>query len=222
MRVFPQTCVFFRTRGLCEGVARLLSVVFAPGARIAQLVRYGRALASTSSEDEGRVRAFRHEGMIPHSTPPTCRWQSTKERSVMTTVTVATVVAAPVAQVFDMFTDIEHVAQRVANIQKIEMLTVGGLRLGSRWLETRAMLGHQDTVEMEVTAFEQTARTRLPTTRPARGSMRCSRSSLLTARPVFKSSSSSRAMGFHPERWPPCGGRWPAQCAMSSARTSKT
>ena len=73
----------------------------------------------------------------------------------MTTVTVATVVAAPVAQVFDIFTDIEHGAGRVANIQKIEMLTVGGLRLGSRWLETRAMLGPQDTVEMEVTAFEQ-------------------------------------------------------------------
>ena len=73
----------------------------------------------------------------------------------MTTVTVATVVAAPVAQVFDMFTDIEHGAGRVGNIQKIEMLTVGGLRLGSRWLETRAMLGPQDTVEMEVTAFEQ-------------------------------------------------------------------
>ena len=73
----------------------------------------------------------------------------------MTTVTVATVVAAPVEQVFDVFTDVEHGAERVANIQKIEMLTVGGLRLGSRWLETRAMLGQEDTVEMEVTAFEQ-------------------------------------------------------------------
>jgi uncharacterized membrane protein len=73
----------------------------------------------------------------------------------MTTVTVATVVAAPVEQVFDVFTDIEHGAERVTNIQKIEMLTVGGIRLGSRWLETRAVLGRQDTVEMEVTAFEQ-------------------------------------------------------------------
>jgi len=73
----------------------------------------------------------------------------------MTTVTVTTVVAAPVEQVFDMFTDVEHGAERVTNIQKIEMLTVGSLRLGSRWLETRAVLGHQDTAEMEVTAFEQ-------------------------------------------------------------------
>ena len=73
----------------------------------------------------------------------------------MTTVTVATLVAAPVEQVFDDFTDVEHVAGRVANIQKVEMLTVGGFRLHSRWLETRAVLGRQDTVEMEVTAFEQ-------------------------------------------------------------------
>jgi uncharacterized protein YndB with AHSA1/START domain len=72
----------------------------------------------------------------------------------MTTVTIATRVAAPVEQVFDVFTDVEHGAERVTNIQKIEMLTVGALRLGSRWLETRAVLGHQDTAEMEVTAFE--------------------------------------------------------------------
>jgi len=73
----------------------------------------------------------------------------------MTTVTVATAVAAPVEQVFDVFTDVEHDAERVTNIQRIEMLTFGGFRLGSRWLETRAVLGHRDTVEMEVTAFEQ-------------------------------------------------------------------
>ena len=73
----------------------------------------------------------------------------------MTTVTVATVVAAPVERVFDVFTDVEHGAERVSNIQKIEMLTVGGVKLGSRWPETREVLGHQDSAEMEVTAFEQ-------------------------------------------------------------------
>jgi uncharacterized protein YndB with AHSA1/START domain len=78
-----------------------------------------------------------------------------KEGNVMTTVTVATEIAAPIEHVFDVFTDVEHGAERVANIQKIEMLTVGGVRLGTRWLETRALLGHQDTVEMELTAFEQ-------------------------------------------------------------------
>jgi uncharacterized protein YndB with AHSA1/START domain len=73
----------------------------------------------------------------------------------MTTVTVATVVAAPVERVFGVFTDVEHGAERVSNIQKIEKLTVGGVKLGSRWLETREVLGHPDSAEMEVTAFER-------------------------------------------------------------------
>ena len=73
----------------------------------------------------------------------------------MTTVTVATVVAAPVERVFEAFTDVEHSAGRVSNIQKIEMLTVGGVKLGSRWLETRQVLGRSDSAEMEVTAFER-------------------------------------------------------------------
>ena len=73
----------------------------------------------------------------------------------MTTVTVATEVAASVERVFEVFTDVEHGAERVSNIKKIEMLTVGGVRLGSRWLETRDVLGHRDSAEMEVTAFER-------------------------------------------------------------------
>ena len=73
----------------------------------------------------------------------------------MTTVTVATVVAASVERVFEVFTDVEHSPERVSNIRTIEMLTVGGVKLGSRWLETREVLGHLDSAEMEVTAFER-------------------------------------------------------------------
>ena len=73
----------------------------------------------------------------------------------MTTVTVDTQVAAPVEQVFEVFTDLEHGAERVSNIQKIEVLTTGGFELGTRWLETREVLGQLDSAEMEVTAFER-------------------------------------------------------------------
>jgi uncharacterized protein YndB with AHSA1/START domain len=73
----------------------------------------------------------------------------------MTTVTVATVVAAPVERVFDVFTDIEHGAERVSNIARIEMLTVGAVKLGTRWRETRWIPGGLDSAEMEVTAFER-------------------------------------------------------------------
>jgi uncharacterized protein YndB with AHSA1/START domain len=73
----------------------------------------------------------------------------------MTTVSVVTQVAAPVGQVFEMFTDLEHSAERVSNIREIEVLTTAGrFELGTRWLETRNVLGQLDTAEMEVTAFE--------------------------------------------------------------------
>ena len=73
----------------------------------------------------------------------------------MTTVTVVTQVAAPVARVFEVFTDLEHAASRVSNIQEIEVLTTGGFRLGTRWLETRDVMTQMATAEMEVTAFER-------------------------------------------------------------------
>jgi uncharacterized protein YndB with AHSA1/START domain len=73
----------------------------------------------------------------------------------MTTVAVDTHVAAPVERVFEVFTDLEHVAERVSNIEEIEVLTTGGFKLGTRWLETREVLGHLDSAEMQVTAFER-------------------------------------------------------------------
>lgn len=73
----------------------------------------------------------------------------------MTTVTVATTVAAPLERVFEVFTDLESGAERVSNIQEIEVLTTGGFGLGTRWLETRDVLSQLDSAEMEVTAFER-------------------------------------------------------------------
>jgi uncharacterized protein YndB with AHSA1/START domain len=73
----------------------------------------------------------------------------------MTTVTVDTQVAAPVERVFQVFTDLEHGAERVSNIQEIAVLTIGGFELGTRWLEKREVLGQLDSAEMEVTAFER-------------------------------------------------------------------
>jgi uncharacterized protein YndB with AHSA1/START domain len=73
----------------------------------------------------------------------------------MTTVTVSTAIAGPVERVFDAFTDIEHGADRVSNIARIEMLTVGPAKLGTRWRETRRIPGGLDSAEMELTAFER-------------------------------------------------------------------
>lgn len=73
----------------------------------------------------------------------------------MTTVTVTDTLAAPVADVFKAFTDIEHNAGRVSGIKAVEILTTGDFRLGTRWRETREVMGRLDDAEMEVTEFEK-------------------------------------------------------------------
>ncbi len=72
----------------------------------------------------------------------------------MTTVTVTNKLEAPVGEVFAAFTDLEHSAKHVSGIKGVELLTHGNFRLGTRWRETREVLGRRDDAEMEVTAFE--------------------------------------------------------------------
>ncbi|MEQ1760898.1 MAG: SRPBCC family protein [Vicinamibacterales bacterium] len=72
----------------------------------------------------------------------------------MATVRVSRDIEAPVDSVFALFTDIEHGSQNVSGIKKVKMVTFGPLRLGSRWIETREVIGRPDDAEMEITAFE--------------------------------------------------------------------
>jgi uncharacterized protein YndB with AHSA1/START domain len=73
----------------------------------------------------------------------------------MAKVKVSSEIAAPVERVFEMFTDIEHGAEHVSGIKDTKIMTTGPLQLGSRWNETREVLGRTDDAEMEITAFEQ-------------------------------------------------------------------
>jgi carbon monoxide dehydrogenase subunit G len=73
----------------------------------------------------------------------------------MATVIVSEQIAAPVERVFQIFSDVEHGAEHVSGIKKIEMLTPGPVGLGARWRETREMLGTADSAEMEITSFER-------------------------------------------------------------------
>jgi carbon monoxide dehydrogenase subunit G len=73
----------------------------------------------------------------------------------MTTVTVSTQIEAPIERAFQLFTDVERGATHVSGIKKIEMLTTGHFGLGTRWRETREVLGVSDSAEMEVTSFER-------------------------------------------------------------------
>jgi len=71
------------------------------------------------------------------------------------TIRVSQDIGAPIHNVFARFSDVEHGTEYVSGIKKIDMMSLGPLHLGSRWNETREVLGRVDDAEMEVTAFEQ-------------------------------------------------------------------
>ncbi|MGD9636792.1 MAG: SRPBCC family protein [Pirellulales bacterium] len=64
-------------------------------------------------------------------------------------------VAAPVDRVFDVATDLEHAAERIRGIERIELLTDGPTRVGTRWRETRKMMGHESTETLEIVALDR-------------------------------------------------------------------
>ena len=73
----------------------------------------------------------------------------------MAKVTVSDHFATPVEKVFQVFTDIERASDHVSAIKKVDILTQGPFQLGTRWRETRDVMGTLDTAEMEVTSFER-------------------------------------------------------------------
>jgi carbon monoxide dehydrogenase subunit G len=72
----------------------------------------------------------------------------------MPAVSCETRVAAPPAKVFGVFSDIEHAADRISGIKRVEKLTPGPVGVGTRFKETRVMFGKEATEEMTFTAFE--------------------------------------------------------------------
>ena len=70
----------------------------------------------------------------------------------MAKVSVSSKINAPVEDVFKLFTDIENVPQWVSAIKKIELMSTGPFNLGTRWIETREVLGRVDDPQMEITS----------------------------------------------------------------------
>ncbi|MEL7237821.1 MAG: SRPBCC family protein [Planctomycetota bacterium] len=71
----------------------------------------------------------------------------------MATVTVARDVHAPQRIVFDVLTDLEHAADRIRGIEQIDLDTPGPMREGTKWTETRIMMGKPAIETMWVTEF---------------------------------------------------------------------
>jgi uncharacterized membrane protein len=63
-------------------------------------------------------------------------------------------VAAPVQRVWDVATDLAGSPHVVRGIDAVEVLTPGPFGVGTRWRETRTMMGRSATEEMSVTAVE--------------------------------------------------------------------
>ena len=61
---------------------------------------------------------------------------------------------APIEKVFDVFSDIGQIENRISGITKIEILSDVKSGAGTRWRETRVMFGREATEEMEISALE--------------------------------------------------------------------
>lgn len=58
------------------------------------------------------------------------------------------------ATTFSLFTDLRTADQRVSGIKKLEVLTDGPIRKGTRFRETRVMFNREATEEMEIADFQ--------------------------------------------------------------------
>ena len=72
----------------------------------------------------------------------------------MTTVTVEIAINTSPQRTFETFTNLPRMGEVVTAINKVEILTNGSVGVGTRFSETRTMMGKQATEEMEVTQFE--------------------------------------------------------------------
>lgn len=72
----------------------------------------------------------------------------------MTTMTLTQSVKAPPERVFGVFTDIAGALDHITAIMKIDILTEGDIGSGTRWKETRVMMGRECTEELAITEFD--------------------------------------------------------------------
>ena len=73
----------------------------------------------------------------------------------MSSVTIEIDVNASPGRTFEVFTDLANTGNIVRGIKKMEILTEGPVGTGTRFRETRVMMGKEATEEMEITEFQR-------------------------------------------------------------------
>jgi hypothetical protein len=66
----------------------------------------------------------------------------------MPTIEIRDTIEAPSDKVFAIFADLEHASENIESILGMEILTEGAIGEGTRWRETRKMMGKECTEEM--------------------------------------------------------------------------
>lgn len=72
----------------------------------------------------------------------------------MGTLSVETLVSAPVEGVFAVYTDLERAVERIPDLVALELLSEGPFGQGTRWRETRRFMKKEATEEMWVTGCD--------------------------------------------------------------------
>ena len=65
---------------------------------------------------------------------------------------------APINKVFEAFSDVSNIENRISGIKKVEILSKTKSGLGTKWRETREFFGKEATEDMEITLFESPSR----------------------------------------------------------------
>lgn len=72
----------------------------------------------------------------------------------MKPMSVSVSINAPAARVFEAVTDLHGAPSRISAIKRMEVLTDGPTRVGTKFRETRVMFGREASETMEITAME--------------------------------------------------------------------
>jgi Polyketide cyclase / dehydrase and lipid transport len=71
----------------------------------------------------------------------------------MQSITVSDLIKASPQTIFDIATDVMAYPARLVHINDVTMVTNGEMGVGTRWRETRTILGRIETVEMQVAEY---------------------------------------------------------------------